>query len=57
MKFLSADYLLRVVVPDISAYDRVYKRLISAVELYDVSTSFSMERIKYTTALPVSYAK
>ena len=50
------DYLLRVVVPDISAYDRVYKRLISAVELYDVSTSFSMERIKYTTALPVSYA-
>ena len=50
------DYLLRVVLPDISAYDRVYKRLIGAVELYDVSTSFSMERIKYTTALPVNYA-
>ncbi len=50
------DYLLRVVVPDIAAYDAVYKRLITAVELYDVSTSFSMERIKYTTALPLSYA-
>ncbi len=50
------DYLLRVVVPDIAAYDGVYKRLITAVELYDVSTSFSMERIKYTTALPLSYA-
>ncbi len=50
------DYLLRVVVPDIAAYDAVYKRLITAVELYDVSTSFSMERIKYTTALPLRYA-
>ena len=50
------DYLLRVVVPDIAAYDEVYKRLIEAVDLYDVSSSFAMERIKYTTALPVHYA-
>ncbi len=51
------DYLLRIVVPDIATYDEVYKRLISAVDLYDVSSSFAMERIKYTTALPVYYAR
>ena len=50
------DYLLRVVVPDIGAYDRFYQRLIAQVELYDVSSSFSMEQIKYTTALPLDYA-
>lgn len=50
------DYLLRVVVPDIAAYDAVYKRLIEGAELLDVSSSFSMEEIKYTTALPLNYA-
>ncbi len=51
------DYLLRVVVPDIAAYDAVYKRLISLADLADVSSSFAMEQIKYTTALPLDYAK
>lgn len=50
------DYMLRIVVPDIKAYDAVYKRLIAAVPLFDVSSSFAMEAIKYTTALPVDYA-
>ena len=50
------DYLLRIVVPDIAAYDRVYKRLIRIADLYDVSSSFAMEQIKYTTALPTDYA-
>ena len=50
------DYMMRVVVPDIRAYDAVYKRLIAAVPLFDVSSSFAMEAIKYTTALPVDYA-
>ncbi|WP_307268662.1 Lrp/AsnC family transcriptional regulator [Labrys wisconsinensis] len=50
------DYLLRVVVPDIAAYDAVYKRLIGSIELTDVSSNFAMERLKYTTALPVNYA-
>lgn len=50
------DYMLRIVVPDIKAYDGVYKRLIAAVPLFDVSSSFAMEAIKYTTALPVDYA-
>src|SRR5688500_10349718 len=30
------DYLLKVVVPDIAGYDKVYKRLVRAVELQDV---------------------
>ena len=49
------DYLLRVVVPDIRAYDTVYQRLTKAVSLSDVSSSFAMEEIKHTTALPLSY--
>ena len=49
------DYLLRVVVPDIRAYDEFYKRLIDDVDLQDVSSSFAMEEIKYTTALPLDY--
>ncbi len=51
------DYLLRIVVPDIAAYDAVYKRLIERITLADVSSSFAMEQIKYTTALPLDYAK
>ncbi|MDX1529862.1 MAG: Lrp/AsnC family transcriptional regulator [Gammaproteobacteria bacterium] len=50
------DYLMRVVVPDIPAYDRFYKRLIQQANISDVSSSFAMERIKYTTALPLDYA-
>jgi Lrp/AsnC family transcriptional regulator len=50
------DYLLRVVVPDIERYDAFYKRLISKIELSDVSSAFAMEQIKYTTALPLDYA-
>lgn len=51
------DYLMRIVVPDIDGYDVVYKRLISAVAFLDVSASFALETIKYTTALPLTYVK
>lgn len=51
------DYLLRAVVPDIAAYDSVYKRLIERIDLADVTSMFAMETIKSTTVLPVSYAK
>jgi Lrp/AsnC family transcriptional regulator len=47
------DYLLKVLVRDIAAYDAFYKRLIAAVPLSDVSSAFAMEQIKSTTALPV----
>ena len=49
------DYLLKIVVPDIAGYDAVYKRLIKAAELQDVSSSFAMEVLKSTTALPLDY--
>ena len=49
------DYMLRVVVPDMEAYDIFYKRLIEEVDLYDVSTNFVMEEMKKTTALPLNY--
>ena len=47
------DYMLRVVVPDIQAYDAFYKRLIATVPLKNVTSRFAMERIKSTTALPI----
>ena len=47
------DYLLRVVVKDMDAYDSFYKRLIKRVALSDVSSTFVMEEIKYSTALPL----
>lgn len=47
------DYLLKLSVRDIAHYDRIYQRLIATVpDLSDVSSTFSMERIKSTTALP-----
>jgi len=49
------DYILKVVVPDIAAYDAVYKRMIEAVSFADVSSNFAMECIKDTTALPLDY--
>jgi len=46
------DYLLKVTVPDIAGYDRVYKELIARVpNLTDVSALFSMERLKNSTRL------
>src|SRR5262249_30250329 len=50
------DYLLRVAVPDIAAYDAFYKKLIARVEIAKVSSAFAMEQIKYTTALPLDFA-
>lgn len=51
------DYLLRVAVPDIAAYDVFYKKLIARVEIAKVSSAFAMEEIKHTTSLPLSFAK
>ena len=49
------DYLLRIVVPDVDAYDAVYKRLINRLEFADVSSAIAMEEMKYTTAIPTDY--
>lgn len=51
------DYLLHALVPDVAAYDALYKRLINRITLADVSSSFVMEEIKTTTALPLTYVK
>jgi len=49
------DYLLRAVVSDLDGYDRLYKELIRA-DLFDVSSSFVMETLKWTTELPLENA-
>jgi Lrp/AsnC family transcriptional regulator len=49
------DYLLRIVVPDVDAYDEVYKRLINRLEFADISSAIAMEEMKYTTAIPTDY--
>jgi Lrp/AsnC family transcriptional regulator len=50
------DYLIRAVVPDIQTYDAVYQRLISRIDLTDVTSMFAMEEIKSTTEIPLDYA-
>ncbi|EAN7720353.1 Lrp/AsnC family transcriptional regulator [Salmonella enterica] len=48
------DYLMRVQVADMKRYDDFYKRLVNSVPgLSDVTSSFAMEQIKYTTSLPI----
>ena len=49
------DYLIRLALPDIEAYDAFYKRLIAKIELSDVTSMFAMEEIKSTTRLPLNY--
>ncbi len=48
------DYLMQVEVADMKSYDRFYKRLVNGISgLVDITSNFAMEKIKYTTALPV----
>jgi len=49
------DYLLKVVVPSIDAFDTVYKRLIEQIDIFEVSSYFAMEEIKNSTQLPLDY--
>lgn len=50
------DYLLRVAVADMAAFDAFYRELIKAVPLKNVSSHFAMERVKATTAYPIGMA-
>jgi Lrp/AsnC family transcriptional regulator len=47
------DYILKMMVGSVADYDRVYRRLIAKVKLSDVSASFAMEKLKFTTVLPL----
>jgi Lrp/AsnC family transcriptional regulator len=49
------DYLLKVLVPDMAAYDEFYKKLISQAGFSDVSSSFAMEQMKYSTEIPLTH--
>lgn len=48
------DYLMKVVVPDMAAYDDFYLRLTRSLHCRNVTSHFSMERIKTTTAWPIN---
>jgi len=49
------DYLLKIVAPTIGAFDAVYKKLISRVHIFEISSHFAMEELKNTTVLPLDY--
>ena len=48
------DYLMKLVVADVQEYDRVYKRLVSRIELDDVSAYIAMEAMKDDPTLPIA---
>jgi Lrp/AsnC family transcriptional regulator len=50
------DYILKIVVRDIAHYDAIYKRLVSRIDLFDVSAYISMETLKDDTAIPTGLA-
>jgi len=50
-----ADYLLRIVVPDVAAYETFLKNhLIRIQGISSIKSSFALNRVKYETALPLS---
>lgn len=51
----AVDYILKLLVPDIAAYDRVYKSMIEKLAFSQITSSISMEELKFTTAVPVDY--
>ena len=49
------DFLLRVVVADVSAYERLLKRtLVHLPEVGNLTSTFALRQVKYTTALPMN---
>ena len=51
----TVDYILKVVVPDVATYDRVYKQMIERLEFNQINSMISMEELKFTTAIPTNY--
>ena len=47
------DYLLRVAVADMAAFDKFYRKLVALLPLKNVTSRFAMELVKGTTALPL----
>lgn len=51
----TTDYILKVIVPDIEAYDAVYTSMVNRLDFAEVISSIALEEIKFTTAIPVAY--
>ena len=50
----SRDYWLRVVVPDLDAYQRFVRQKLTRVEgIASIESSFALEQVKYTNVLPI----
>ena len=48
------DYMMKVLVKDMQCFDTFYKKLVNSVEgISNVTSTFAMEPLKYTTALPI----
>ena len=50
------DYLLKIAVANMGAYDGFYRRLVALLPLKNVTSRFAMERVKSTTAYPLPAA-
>jgi Lrp/AsnC family leucine-responsive transcriptional regulator len=52
-----ADYLVRVVVPDVPAYERFLRDFLTRIEsIAGIKSSFALKQVKYLTALPIPRA-
>ena len=51
-----ADYLLRVVVPDLASYEQFLKRHLTRIDgIASIKSSFALNRVQYRTALPLDH--
>jgi DNA-binding Lrp family transcriptional regulator len=49
-----ADYLLKVVVPDVAAYEHFLRRARARIEgVAHTRSSFALKQVRYSTALPL----
>jgi Lrp/AsnC family transcriptional regulator, leucine-responsive regulatory protein len=49
-----SDYLLRIVVPDVAAYEQFLKQSLTRIEgVAGIKSSFALKQVKYSTVLPL----
>jgi DNA-binding Lrp family transcriptional regulator len=49
-----SDYLLRIVVPDVTAYEQFLKQSLTRIEgVAGIKSSFALKQVKYSTVLPL----
>ncbi|WPC75026.1 Lrp/AsnC family transcriptional regulator [Vibrio porteresiae] len=48
------DYMMKVLAKDMKNFDEFYKKLVNSIDgINNVTSTFAMESLKYTTELPV----